>query len=169
MLIKDGGGLWNPKEYLTYILVTAELQFCVQIGKEVSHKICVDKIVDNLLQQPVLRSKWNMLVEECGCKISKGRSNIFLDQILSLFIEIRSFSYAKDIVQEYKVQQKVAQKKGLRKDIQRAANQLCRVNAPIFCLNQRSFSPDELMGRLKAIIMYTMCVSKETVCTFFPI
>lgn len=168
MLIKDGGGLWNPKEYLTDILVAAELQFCVQTGKEVSHKICV-KIVDNLLQQSVVRSKWNMLVEECGCNISKGRSNIFLDQMLSLFIKIRSFSYAKDIVQKYNVQQKAAQKKGLSKDIQRATNQLCRVNAPIFCLNQRSFSPDELMERLKAIIMCTMCVSKETVCTFFSI
>ena len=120
---KDRGGLWYPKEYLADILVTAELQFRVQTGKEVSHKICVDKIVDNLLHQPVLRSKWSMLVEECGCNISKGRSNIFLDQILSLFIKIYSFSYAKDIVQKYKVQQKAAQKKGLRKEIQRATNQ----------------------------------------------
>ena len=61
---KDSGGLWYPKEYLTVVLVTAELQFRVQSGKEVCHKICVDKIVDILLQKPVLRRKWNMLVEE---------------------------------------------------------------------------------------------------------
>ena len=90
--------MWYPKEYWTDILVTVKLRFLVQTGKEISHKICVDKIVDNLLQQPVLRSKWNLLVEECGYKISKGRSNIFLDQALSLFIKICSFSYAKDIV-----------------------------------------------------------------------
>ena len=104
--------LWYPKEYLTNIFGAAELQFCVHTGKEVCHKICVDKIVDILLQKPVLRSKWNMLVEECGCEITKGRSIIFLDQILSLFIKIRSFSYAKDIVQKYKIQQKATKKKG---------------------------------------------------------
>ena len=51
---------------------TAEIQFCVDTGKEVSHKICVDKIVDIFL-----RSKWNMLVEECGCEITKGRYTFF--------------------------------------------------------------------------------------------
>ena len=66
---------------------------------------------------------YDMLVEECGCEITKGRSIIFLDQILSLFIKIRSFSYAKDIVQKYKIQQKATKKKGLRKDIKRATNQ----------------------------------------------
>ena len=119
---KDRGGLWYPKEYLTDIFVTAEIQFRVHTGKEVCHKICVDKIVDILLQNPVLRSKWNMLVEECACEITRGRSIIFLDQILSLFIKIRSFSYAKDIVQKYKIQQKATKKKGLRKEIKRATN-----------------------------------------------
>ena len=104
--------LWYPKEYLTNIFVAAEQQFRVHTGKEVCHKICVDKIVDILLQKPVLRSKWNMLVEECGCEITKGRAIIFLDQILSLFIKIRSFSYAKDIVQKYEIQQKATKKKG---------------------------------------------------------
>ena len=66
---KDRGDLWYPKEYLTDIFVAAELQFRVHTGKEVCHKICVDKIVDILLQKPVLRSKWNLLVEECGCEI----------------------------------------------------------------------------------------------------
>ena len=119
---KDRGGLWYPKEYLTDIFVTAEIQLRVHTGKEVCHKICVDKIVDILLQNPVLRSKWNMLVEECACEITRGRSIIFLDQILSLFIKIRSFSYAKDIVQKYKIQQKATKKKGLRKEIKRATN-----------------------------------------------
>ena len=122
---KVSGGLWYPKEYLTDIFVTEELQFCAHTGKEICHKICVDKIVDILLQKPVLRSKWNMLMEECGFEITKGRSIIFLDQILSLFIKIRSFSYAKDIVQKYKIQQKATKKKGLRKEIKRATNPKC--------------------------------------------
>ena len=118
---RDRGGLWYPKKYLTDIFVAAQLQFRVHTGK-VCHKICVDKIVDILLQKPVLRSKWNMLAEECGCEITKGRSIIFLDQILSLFIKIRSFSCVKDIVQKYKIQQKATKKKGLRKEIKRATN-----------------------------------------------
>ena len=120
---KDRGGLWYPKEYLTDILVTAELHFRVQTGKEVCHKIDVDKIVGNLLNQPILKSKWNMLVEECGCEITKRRSLVFLDQILMLYIKIRSFSYAKDVVQKYKLNQKAAKQKALRREIQRATNQ----------------------------------------------
>ena len=63
-----------------------------------------------------------MLVEVCGCEIIKGRSNIFLDQILLLFIKIRSFSYAKDIAQKQKIQQKATKKKGLRKEIKTASH-----------------------------------------------
>lgn len=118
--VKDRGGLWYPKEYLTDILVTTELHFCTQTGNGVGHKICVDKIVDNLLKLPVLRSKWNMLVEECDNKITERRSKIFLHQILMLYIKIRSFSYAKDVVQKYKLNQKAIQKKALQKEIQRA-------------------------------------------------
>ena len=115
-------GEWYPKEYLTDIFVAVELQFCVHTGKEVCHKICANKIVDILLHKPVMRSNWNMLVEECGCEITKGRSIIFLDQILSLFIKIGSLSYIKDIVQKYKIQQKATKKKGLRKEIKRVTN-----------------------------------------------
>ena len=85
-------GEWYPKEYLKEIFV-AELQFCVHTGKEVCHKICVDKNFNILLLKPVLRSKWDMLVEECGCEITKGRSIIFLDQILSLFIKNHFFHH----------------------------------------------------------------------------
>ena len=126
-------------EYLG-IFVTAELQFRVHTGREVYHKICVDKTVDILLQNPVLRSKWNMFVEECGCEITKGRSNIFLDQILSLFIKKQSFSYAKDIVQKYKIQQKATKKKGLRKEIKRGHEFKCaRLMFHKFFRRQRIF------------------------------
>jgi len=120
---KDRGGLWYPKKYFTDIIVTAELHFRVQTGKEVCHKICMDKIVGYLLKQPILKSKWSMLVEECGCQITERRSLVFLDQILMLYIKIRSFSYAKDVVQKYKLNQKAAKQKALRKEIQRATNQ----------------------------------------------
>jgi len=74
----------------------------------------MDKIVGYLLKQPILKSKWSMLVEECGCQITERRSLVFLDQIVMLYIKIRSFSYAKDVVQKYKLNQK---------EIQRATNQ----------------------------------------------
>ena len=137
---KDRGGLWYPKEYLTDIFVTAELQFRVHTGKEVCRKICVDKIVDILLQRPMLRSKWNMLVEECGCEITKGRSIIFLDQFLSLFIKIRSFSYAKDIVQ------KIIRRKAWGKKSKGPRIQMCRVNLPPFFF----FSPSTYLWGFNA-------------------
>ena len=75
---KDRGGWWYPKEYLTDIFVAAELQFRVHTGKEVCHKIFVDKIVDILLQKSELRSKWNMLVEEFGLRSQKEDSSFSL-------------------------------------------------------------------------------------------
>ena len=116
---KDRGGLWYPKKYFTDIIVTAELHFRVQTGKEVCHKIYMDKIVGYLLKQPILKSKWSKLVEECGCQITL----VFLDQILILYIKIRSFSYAKDVVQKCKLNQKATKQKALWKEIQRATNQ----------------------------------------------
>ena len=114
-------GEWYAKECLTDIFVV-ELQFCVHTGKEVCHKICVDKIVNIPLQKPVLRSNWNMLLDECGCETTKGRSIIFLDQILSMFIKNTVLFLCKGHHSKIQITQKATKKKGLRKEIKRARN-----------------------------------------------
>lgn len=94
-------------------------------GRSVTKSVWTRQIVDILLQKPVVRSKCNMLVEECGCQIIKERSTIFLDQILWLFIKIWSFSYAKDIVQKYKIQSKGNQKERLEEGNQKGHGSKC--------------------------------------------
>ena len=118
--------LWYPKEYLTNIFVAAELQFRVHTGKEVCHKICVDKIVDILFQKPVLRSKWNMLVEECGCEITKVRSIHHFPRSDPITVyQITVFFLCKE--HRSKIQNSA---KGNQEE--RPRIQMCRVNVPPF-------------------------------------
>lgn len=117
---KDRGGLWYPKEQLLQITLTAEMNFRMATGKEKpSHKIHCNKIVDQLLKDVNLKSNWNVLLEESGVEFMKAKANVILDQLLSLYVKIRSFSYSKDIVQKYKIEQKRAKQRALRKELKK--------------------------------------------------
>lgn len=58
-----------------------------------------------------------MLVEECSTKISLKRSKVFLAELLQLYLKVRTFSYSKDIVQKYRLEQKESKKKALRTEM----------------------------------------------------
>ena len=54
---------------------------------------------------------------------TKNVSKDVLYSIVNLYIRVRSFSLAKDIIQDFKINAKQAKSKALRKEIQRSCDQ----------------------------------------------
>ena len=68
-------------------------------------------------------SSYNAIVSESGLHIDISVSKDISHCIIHLYVRVRSFSLAEDIIQKYKIQQKQVKPKALRKEIQRASEE----------------------------------------------
>ena len=75
--------------------------------------IPVDKIVDEILMQPVVFSLWENIILGLDFGVSSECSKLALENFVKLYIRVRSFSHAKDIVSQYK--SKTVEDKGIKK------------------------------------------------------
>ena len=69
-----------------------------------------------------IRDSYNTLLANSELRIDKHVAKDVLQSILDLYIRVRSFSFAKDIVQRYKIHTKQLKDTALRKEISRASN-----------------------------------------------
>ena len=65
-------------------------------------------------------ANYHLIVADAGCKPDSDVKKGILHDIVSLYVRVHSFSYAKDIVQRYKIKAKQIQGKSLRKEINRS-------------------------------------------------
>ena len=68
-------------------------------------------------------ANYQLIVSETDCDSYSHVQKDVLHNIVSLYIRVRSFSYAKDIVQQYKIKAKQRKSKSLRKEISRSCKQ----------------------------------------------
>ena len=115
------GGLWAPNENVKGIAESAEISFRRHLlnGKAVTTSIPVDKIVDEILMQPVVLSLWENIILGLDFGVSSECSKLALENFVKLYIRVRSFSHAKDIVSRYKLKAKQSKTKALRKQLQK--------------------------------------------------
>lgn len=86
-------------------------------------KIDIKNITQKSAQDPDVVSSYNTIVSESGLHIDSSVNKDILRCIIHLYVRVRSFSLAKDIIQKYKIQQKQVKAKALRKEIQRASEE----------------------------------------------
>ena len=116
------GGLWKANETAQAIFLTAEKLFRIETNKPNIKQTDCPTLVLKGLNAIDTRAKFNVLLE--GCKIEVNR-NIGLDtlqQILSLYVKVRSFSFAKDIVEKYKNTEVKVKANSLRTEIKRSSD-----------------------------------------------
>ena len=90
------------------------------IGKQPTVKnIPCDKLCNDAIALPLIKSLWDNIMQGCGNNIRKHTSKIFLENIVKLYLRVRSFSYAKDVISKCKIQQNVNKSKGLRKELKK--------------------------------------------------
>ena len=118
------GGLWSPTESAQKIFVKTEHYFKSYSNQPGQfQKIDIKNITQKSAQDPDVVSSYNAIVSESGLHIDSSVSKDILHCIIHLYVRVRSFSLAKDIIQKYKIQQKQVKAKALRKEIQRASEE----------------------------------------------
>ena len=121
---RSRGGLVTPCNDLVKILEVAEIIFCQFTTKQSSvvKSIPSEKLCNDTLDSPLVKSLWDNILQGCGQEISKQTHKICLENIIILYLKVRSFSYAKDYINKFKVQQKTGKSKALRKELKRKSS-----------------------------------------------
>ena len=104
--ISNRGGLWNVSEEVVQIFCTVEKMFKLVYGGDHFDKIESRQMVLKLMQNPVITSHFDVLRSDSEYVVNDELSNNLLEQLLLLYVRVRSFSYAKDMVQKHKIENK---------------------------------------------------------------
>ena len=102
--IMDRGGLWNVNENVTSIFKIAERYFRTATQKHVI-KIDSNSIVSNLMANATVLHHATVLKSKSEETIKKEVALNLLEDLLTLYIRVRSLSFANDKQQAYKIQQ----------------------------------------------------------------
>jgi hypothetical protein len=110
------GELWTPCENLIAIGFEAEKEFrCETATFNVTKAIPVGELRTRIFSSPKVKSLWNNILEANPYPVSHDCSKICLENIIFLYLKIRAFSLAKDVINKYKKQNAARSKKALRK------------------------------------------------------
>ena len=117
------GGLWKISYVVEQIFTIAELHFKEKLSGRRVAKIDKDGILGNLEKNHEV----NALLAEWVCsselEVSKDISADILHQVLVLYVTVRSFSFAKDVINKYKNGKKNSKSTALRTELKRAADE----------------------------------------------
>ena len=91
---------------------------------DVTKAIPVGELRTKIFSIPKVKSLWNNIVEACPYPVSLDCSKIYLENIIFLYLKIRAFSLAKDIINKYKNQNVANSKKALRKTLKQESNDI---------------------------------------------
>ena len=118
---RSRGGLVTPCKDLVEIVEIVEVIFrqFVSNQKDLLTKIPCDTLCNDALESPLLKSLWENILQGCNQELSKQTTKLCLENIIKLYLKVRSFSYAKDYISKFKIKQKAAKSKGLRKELKR--------------------------------------------------
>ena len=115
------GGLICPCDDLIHIVEVAELSFRGEIDRinETLRSIPTEVICNTVLESPVVKSLWENIVLSSGVDSSSVTQKLCLENIVKLYLKVRSFSYAKDYIAKYKIKEKQTKTKALRSELKR--------------------------------------------------
>eukprot|EP00795_Rhopilema_esculentum_P009759 gene9759-18280_t len=112
------GGLWKITDTVEKLFTIAELYFLAHVNNS-SKTIQLAVIVDKIYKDQEVQGMYHEWTERCAIQVDSAGSKDLLTNILSLYVKVRSFSHAKDVVNKFKFEQKKGKTKALRKEIQR--------------------------------------------------
>jgi hypothetical protein len=124
------GGLWGVTKTVQTIFLKTEQYFRFLTSNQPLPKIDINEIRSTATNDMELVSAYNTMLAISELKIDDEVGKDVLQSIVALYIRVRSFSFAKDIVQKYKIQSKSVKQKALRKEISRASNESERPRQP---------------------------------------
>ena len=120
--VRSRGGLVSPTADLVGILEVAELSFRSEVNnaKDLLRNIPIDLTCSKVLDFPVVRSLWENIVMSSGIDTSSPTQKLCLENVVKLYLRVRSFSYVRDFITKYKIKEKQTKSKALRKELKKA-------------------------------------------------
>ena len=115
------GGFWSPHSWVVSIAEVSEIVFRKHTNKDKVTRLPVDTIVNEVISSPLVKNLWCNIIQNCDVEASKECQSLCLENVVRLYVTIRCFSFAKDIVNKYKLSKGLGQKKALRKDLKVAS------------------------------------------------
>lgn len=117
------GGLWTVTLLAFKIFLKTDEYFRQSTSKARLQKIDIVGITKNSTTDSDVLANYQLIVSEADCDSYSHVQKDVLHNIVSLYIRVRSFSYAKDVVQQYKIKAKQRKSKSLRKEISRSCKE----------------------------------------------
>lgn len=114
------GGLWFINTSAQNILIQCEHYFKTATEMKTHiRSINRNEVVQKCLSDVDIRANFEDISETATVKVEKNVAHDVLTSIIDLFIRVRSYTYAKDIVQKYKLKNKTqgTRSKALRKEL----------------------------------------------------
>lgn len=120
------GRLWAITSHAQKIFEVVEKHFKVCTSKPNLKQIDLEAIVSKSLTDSELLSNYDLILTESELASDKNVAMDLLQNIIALYARVRSFSFARDIIQQFKLQGKAHSKaKALRKEIKQASDKSC--------------------------------------------
>lgn len=116
------GGLWSPTAQAQAIFKRTEFHFR-ENTREARQLIDYEHVVMISVKDPQVTASYNVILSDAELEISNSVSKDILHCIISLYVKVRSFSYAKEVVQRFKIKQKQGKAKALRKELERSSQE----------------------------------------------
>lgn len=118
--MRDRGGLWKTTKDTQNIFVQAEKIFRSKTSTFVTN-ICSNSLVTNMLSDASILSSFRNICYNIPNLNEEIKMNL-LESMLMLFTRVRTFSYAKDIREKFKIRKKQSKKSSLRTEIKKSSS-----------------------------------------------
>ena len=92
------GGLWSPHSWMVSIAEVSELLFRKHTNSDRVTCLPVDTIVNEVISSPLVKNLWCSIIQNCEVETSKECRSLCLENVVKLYVTVRCFSFAKDIV-----------------------------------------------------------------------
>ena len=118
---KDRGGLWKVNNRALNIFVVCEKVF-LQSTANFSLKIQSQVIVETVLRDVLVMSDMKAICRDADQKVDKEVAKNLFENLVLLFIRVRSHSIAKSIREKHKTSHKAGKKRSLRTEIKQSSS-----------------------------------------------
>ena len=116
------GGLWGINKDAEHIFVQAEINFRRFCPTDSSRKIDVNLMIAETIQDYTVKQAFDALVAKLDTVPDSTLLKDILNSIISLYIRVRCFSFARDVIQKFKMEVKKGKTKRLREEIKRSSD-----------------------------------------------
>jgi hypothetical protein len=114
---RDRGGLWRVNAKMIDLFEQCELLFRSKTSTFITSFSCRN-FVNEIMTNTIVTSRFNSVCMSADTPIVKEIQKNVLEQIFTLFVrDVRTFSFAKNTREKYKVSKKASRKRSLRTEI----------------------------------------------------